>query len=105
MVFGLFIAVCAGDCRQISPDAPVSIELIRAGNGWEVYENGELVLEFTPENSDNSDLELLEYIHEVAVWHRSESQKGQRTGKYCSTITGENTINLCGLATNETPKH
>lgn len=51
---------------QHSPEQPVTVQIIPSQGGFEIYQAGELVLEFTPENTDSASLETLRYLYEVA---------------------------------------
>jgi len=55
-------------CTSSSPvsEEPVTIQIMPIQGGFEIYSaSGELLLEFTPQ--DSADVELLKYIHEVAL--------------------------------------
>ena len=59
-------------------DNPVNVSIVKTENGYDYYVGTELVSEFTKENCDEKEMELLEYVYSVAVEERDDKPKEER---------------------------
>lgn len=93
MKINVLLAACfltLSGCSEKN-DSMVDVTLLKSGPVYEVYEGGELILEFTPRNCDSLELDLLKDIFEEAQWHRSLNPRDPKTGS-SNFITREGNI-------------
>lgn len=57
---------------------PVNVSIIKTDKGFEYYVGNELVNEFTKENCDEKEMELLDYIYMSCLEERDNKPKEQR---------------------------
>lgn len=56
-------------------DNPVNVSIIKTEKGYDYYVGNELVSEFTKDNCDEKEMELLEYVYNVSVEERDNKPK------------------------------
>ena len=59
-------------------DNAVNVSIVKTENGYDYYVGKELVSEFTKENCDEKEMELLEYVYNVSVEERDNKPKEER---------------------------
>lgn len=77
----LFLCSCnfSYNISSNKKENPVNVSLVKTDNGFDYYVGNELVNEFTKENCDEKELELLNYIYMTCVEERDNKPKEERT--------------------------
>lgn len=52
-----------------------NLNIVQTENGYDIYKENELMLEFTQQNCDEKEIELLKYIYDVTNDKKVESKK------------------------------
>ena len=52
-----------------------NLTIIETENGYDIYKENELMLEFTNQNCDEKEIELLKYIYDVAHDKKVDTKK------------------------------
>ncbi len=88
ILVGMLMLSCSKvkhDDTQVKFESQLSI--VKQDEGFNIYSNtGELILEFTKQNSDSASLETLNYIYETAK--NFYNKKPYREEKQIQTIKG-----------------
>lgn len=67
-----------GDKEQ-KKEIPVNVKIVKTQNGYEYYTNEILVNEFTEQNCNKEEMELLDYIYKSSLEENQSIPKEQRT--------------------------
>lgn len=60
-------------------DNPVNVSIVKTEKGYEYYVGNELINEFTKENCDEKEMELLNYIYDTSKEELENKPKEERT--------------------------